>query len=254
VEDAPLRNLLQVVERTFLSPAGIVPAPYASGLAAATDEERRLGVTCIDLGAGSTTWSMFADGHLLSVDAVAVGGHHLTFDIARSLATPFAEAERIKTLHGSLEASALEDEEMFSYAVSGRGDPSLHETTKADLNDIVAGRMSDIIAQVTERIERSGVAHLAAQRVVLTGGGSQLKGLAEFAEEMLGRPVRIGRPEPAAGMPVAYCNPLFSTAMGLIPIALDPAAGFGGSGVREDIAAHGGGYLKRVGQWLREGF
>jgi cell division protein FtsA len=254
VEDAPLRNLLQVVERTFLAPAGIVPAPYASGLAAATDEERRLGVTCIDLGAGSTTWSMFADGHLLSVDAVAVGGHHVTFDIARSLATPFAEAERIKTLHGSLEAGALEDEEMFSYAVSGRGEPALHETTKADLNDIVAGRMSDLIAQVTERIERSGVAHLAAQRVVLTGGGSQLKGLAEFAEEMLGRPVRIGRPQPAAGMPVAYCNPLFSTAMGLIPIALDPAAGFGGIGVRDDIAAHGGGYLKRVGQWLREGF
>jgi cell division protein FtsA len=252
VEDAPLRNLLQVVERSFLTPAGIVPAPYASGLAATTEEERRLGVTCIDLGAGSTTWSMFADGHLLLVDSVAVGGHHVTFDIARSLATPFAEAERIKTLHGSLEEGASEDEEMFSYAVSGRGEPVLHETTKADLNGIIAGRVSDLIAQVTERIERSGVAHLAAQRVVLTGGASQLKGLALFAEEMLGRPVRIGRPEPAAGMPVAYCNPLFSTAMGLIPIAFDPAARLRGSGVRDDVAA--GGYLKRVGQWLREGF
>jgi cell division protein FtsA len=88
--------------------------------------------------------------------------------------------------------------------------------------------------------------------VVLTGGGSQLKGLVLFAEEMLGRPVRIGRPEPAAGMSVAYCNPLFSTAMGLIPIALDPAARLRGSGVRDDVVA--GGYLKRVGQWLREGF
>ncbi|HEY1246999.1 MAG TPA: cell division protein FtsA [Hyphomicrobiaceae bacterium] len=252
VEDAPLRNLLQVVERSFLTPAGIVPAPHASGLAATTEEERRLGVTCIDLGAGSTTWSMFADGHLLSVDSVAVGGHHVTFDIARSLATPFAEAERIKTLHGSLEEGASEDEELFSYAVSGRGEPVLHETTKADLNGIIAGRVSDLIAQVTERVERSGVAHLAAQRVVLTGGGSQLKGLVLFAEEMLGRPVRIGRPEPAAGMSVAYCNPLFSTAMGLIPIALDPAARLRGSGVRDDVVA--GGYLKRVGQWLREGF
>ena len=252
VEDAPLRNLLHVVERAMLTPAGIVPAPHASGLAATTEEERHLGVTCIDLGAGSTTWSMFADGHLLAVDAVAVGGHHVTFDIARTLGTPFAEAERIKTLHGYVGEGAAEDEELFSYAVSGKGEPVLHETTKADLNGIIATRMSDLLTQVTERIERSGVAHLAAQCVVLTGGCSQLKGLDAFAEEVLGRPVRIGRPEAAAGMPAAYCNPIFSTAMGLIPIALDPAPRLRGAGVREEIAA--GGYLKRVGQWLREGF
>lgn len=252
VEDAPLRNLLTVVERTFLSPAAIVPAPYASGLAAATDEERRLGVTCIDIGAGSTTIAMFADGHLLSVDAVPVGGHHVTFDIARTLSTPFAEAERIKTLHGSLDEEASEDEEMFSYAVSGGEDVPPHETTKADLNGIVAARMSDLLAQAMGRIERSGVAHMATHRVVVTGGGSQLKGLAGFAEEALGRPVRVGRPETADGVPAAYCNPIFSTAMGLIPIALDPAAGLRPHRVRAEVAA--GGYLKRMGQWLRDGF
>jgi cell division protein FtsA len=251
VEDAPLRNLLHVVERALLSPAGIVPAPYASGLAATTEEERRSGIACIDVGAGATTLAMFADGHLISVGMVATGGHHVTFDIARSLSTSFAEAERIKMLHGSLEDGASEDQTMFSYAVSGANQP-LHETTKADLNGIIASRMSDLLTQVIERIERSGVAHLAAHRFVLTGGGSQLRGLNGFAEDMLGQPVRIGRPEPAAGMPVAYCNPLFATAIGLIPIALSPAARLGASTVRADIA--GAGYLKRVGQWLREGF
>ena len=141
---------------------------------------------------------------------------------------------------------------MFSYAVSGREDAPLHETTKADLNGIIAARMSDLLAQAMERIEGSGVAHLAAHRVVVTGGGSQLKGLAGFAEDTLGRPVRIGRPEAADGVPAAYCNPIFSTAMGLIPIALDPAAGLRGHRVRAEVAA--GGYLKRVGQWLRDGF
>jgi cell division protein FtsA len=252
VEDAPLRNLLHVVERAFLAPAGIAPAAYASGLAVTSEEERRLGTTCIDMGAGATTLSMFADGHLLSVDTVAVGGHHVTFDIARTLSTPFGEAERIKTLHGNLEDGAVEDEELFSYAVSGEREPGLHETTKADLNGIIASRMSDLLTQVIERIERSGVAHLAAHRFVLTGGGSQLRGLNGFAEDMLGQPVRIGRPEPAAGMPVAYCNPLFATAIGLIPIALSPAARLGAGTVRADIA--GAGYLKRVGQWLRDGF
>jgi cell division protein FtsA len=252
VEDAPLRNLLHVVERALLTPAGIAPAPYASGLAATTEEERRLGTICIDMGAGATTLSMFAEGHLLSVDTVAVGGHHVTFDIARTLSTPFAEAERIKTLHGSLEDGAAEDEELFSYAVGSGREPALHETTKADLNGIIAGRIADLLAQVGERIERSGVAHLTAHRLVLTGGGSQLKGLAGFAEEMLGRPVRIGRPEPSGGTPAAYCNPLFSTAIGLIPIALDPAARLEGSRVRDDLASAG--YFRRVGRWLREGF
>jgi cell division protein FtsA len=251
-QDAPLRNLFNVVERAFLTPVGIVPAPHASGLAATTGEERRLGVTCLDMGAGSTTLSMFADGHLITVATVAVGGHHVTFDIARTLSTPFAEAERIKTLHGSLDEGASEDEELFSYAVSGGEDAPLHETTKADLSDIIATRVSDLLTQAIGCIERSSVAHLAAHRVVLTGGASQLKGLAGFAEEMLGRPVRIGRPEAADGMPAAYCNPIFSTAMGLIPIALDPAAGLRGHNVRPEVAA--GGYLKRVGRWLRDGF
>jgi cell division protein FtsA len=168
------------------------------------------------------------------------------------LSTPFAEAERVKTLHGSLEDGASEDDEMFSYAVTGEREQALHETTKADLSGIIAGRMSDLLAHVLERIERSGVAHLSAHRVVLTGGGSQLKGLSAFAEEVLGRPVRIGRPEPADGLPAAYCSPLFSTAIGLVPIALNPTARRHGGGVRDDVAA--GGYLKRVGQWLREGF
>jgi cell division protein FtsA len=253
VEDAPLRNLLTVVERAFLTPVGIVPAPHASGLAATTDEERRQGVTCIDMGAGSTTLAMFADGHLLSVNTVAVGGDHTAFDIARELSVQRTEAERIKTLHASLEQGAAEDEELFSYAVSGGDDAPLHETTKADLAGIVAPSVKDLLTQAAERIEGSGVAHLAMHRVVLTGGASQLKGLAGFAEEILGRPVRIGRPETADGVPAAYCNPIFSTAMGLIPIALDPAAGLRGSRVRAEAAAAGG-YLRRVSQWLREGF
>src|SRR5262249_14210124 len=79
VEEAPMRSLLHVVERAYLAPAGVAPAPYASGLAATTAEERQLGVTCIDLGAGATTLALFADGHLLAADTVALGGQHITF-------------------------------------------------------------------------------------------------------------------------------------------------------------------------------
>jgi cell division protein FtsA len=250
VEDAPLRNLLHLVERAYLSPAGIVPAPYASGLAATTEEERRLGTTCIDMGAGTTTVSMFADGQLLSIGTVAVGGQHVTFDIARALSTPFGNAERIKTLYASLERAASDDPETVAPGLAGEREPSLRGTVKADLYDVVAGRMSELLAQVAERIERSSVADLAAHRIVMTGGGSQLPGLTEFAEEVLARPVRIGRPKPMAGMPDFCSSPQFSTAFGLVQIALEPLAGMGGGRGEGE----GAGYLQRVGQWLREGF
>jgi cell division protein FtsA len=252
VEEAPLRNLLHVAERAFLAPAGVAPSAYASGLAVTTEAERQLGVTAVDMGAGSSALAMFADGHLLAVDTVAVGGQHLTFDIARTLSAPFAEAERLKTLHGSVEEGAAEDPEMVTYALSGGREPALAEAAKADLNEIVATRIADLLGRMLERIERSGVADQAGQTIVLTGGGSQLKGLAGFAQDLLGRPVRVGQPEAAEGLPPAYCNPVFSTAVGLIPIALKPGVRLDGR--RAAGTSQGAGYFRRVGQWLREGF
>ena len=252
VEEPPLRNLLHVVERAHLSPAGVTPAAYASALAATTEAERQLGVTVVDMGAGASTLAMLVDGHLVALDTIAVGGQHLTFDIARTLSAPFAEAERLKTLHGSVEEDAAEDGEMVTYAISGGPDAALAEAAKAEINEIVGVRVTALLAQVLERIERSGVADQAGHSIVLTGGGSQLRGLADLAQDLLGRTVRIGWPEAADGLPPACCNPGLSTAVGLIPIALQP-------GVRLDDrraggAAQGAGYFRRVGQWLREGF
>jgi cell division protein FtsA len=250
-EDGPLRNLLQALERAYLFPSGIVPAPYASGLAAASEEERRLGVTCVDIGAGATTIAMFADGQFVWTDAVPVGGQHVTFDIARALSVTFPEAERIKTLYGALEAPSHDDEETVPHDL--RLGPLHDEAALADLYEILVGRVSDLLARVTDSIERSGVAHLAGHRVVLTGGVSQLPGLGAFAEEELGRPVRIGRPIPVEGAPSFCSSPQFSTAFGLVRIALDPAvAGARASTGRRD--GEGASYLRRVGQWLREGF
>ncbi len=254
VEDGPLRNLLQAIEGAYLAPIEFVPAPYASGLAATTEEERRLGVTCVDMGAGTTTMAMFAGGQLLWIGSVAVGGQHLSFDLARALAVPFAEAERIKTLYGTLDPASPNQAEMASLDPGPEPyETPLHEeTADAGLGGIIASRMSDLFAQVSGSLERSGVAPLAAHRVVITGGASQLPGLAAFAQEELGRPVRIGRPRPVEGMPSFCTSPQFSTAFGLVQIALGPPAGARKRAGRAE--KDGGSYLKRVGQWLREGF
>jgi cell division protein FtsA len=252
VDDAPLRSLINVVERAGFTVAGVAPAPYASGLASTTEEERRLGTLCIDMGAGATTLSVFAADRLRLVDTVAVGGQHVTFDIARALSTPFDQAERIKTLYGTLENAASEDEGVVAYTLAGEEEPTLYQATKARIQGLVRNRVTDLLAHVAERIERSGVGQLAAHGVVLTGGGSQLPGLSRIAEGVLARPVRIAHLQPVAGLSPGWCNPVFSTAVGLTQIAFDPGAGIRngrGSGAPEEP-----GYLERVGQWLRKGF
>ncbi len=97
-DEAPLRNVMLLIERCYLACDGIIAAPYASALAVTTPEEREIGVTVIDIGAGTAGIAFFAEGQLAGVDVVPVGSQHLTFDIARGLRTPLVEAERIKTL------------------------------------------------------------------------------------------------------------------------------------------------------------
>lgn len=252
VDDTPLRSLLNVAERAGFIVTGVAPAPYASGLASTSDEDRRRGVIAVDMGAGATTLSVFSSNRLCLVDAVAVGGQHITFDIARSLSTPFDQAERIKTLYGTLDNAASEDQGMVAYTLAGEEEPALYQTTRTHIRDVVGNRMTGLLTHIAERIERAGVGHLAAQGVVLTGGGSQLPGLGVLAENILARPVRIAHLGPVPELSSACSTPMFATALGLTRIAFAPDAGLRRAPAARTLRQPG--YLERVGQWLRKGF
>lgn len=249
-DEGPMRNLLVVVERARLIPAGLVVAAYASALASTSDEERRLGVTCIDIGGGTATISVFAEGQFIHTDVVPVGGNHITFDIARTLQTPLAEAERIKALYGTLAGAQSDEHEVVTYPLAGEEDGASGETTRAELAGIIRARVSGLVALVVERLQRSGVAMYGGDRVVLTGGGSQMAGIGAFIANAMGRPVRVARGTPLAGMPGGMAGPAYATAAGLAA-ALDT-----GTGVmtcrRREVTAES--YFGRVGAWIREGF
>lgn len=249
-DDAPMRNLLVVVERARLEPVGLAVAPFASSLAATTAEERRIGVTCIDIGGGTTKIAVLADGQLLHTDVIAVGGNHITYDIARTLQTPLAEAERIKALYGTLAGAPSDEHEILSYPLAGEEEGASSSTTRAELAGIVRGRMTSLVDLILERLGRSAFAH-AGERVVLTGGGSQLTGAASFMANAMERPVRVARPYPMPGMPGGVCGPAFATVAGLLE-----ALNAGGGGVMTCRRRHerAVGYLGRVGAWIREGF
>lgn len=250
-DDAPVCNLVHVVERAYLTAMGLVPTPYASALAATTGEERHLGVVAIDIGAGTSSVATFAHGHLLLSEVVPVGGNHITFDLAQELSASVYEAERIKVDHVSLARATGEDDREFTYAPAGESAGTVARSTRGRVAAVVRDRMSRLLAEVGERIQRANVAPYA-RRVVLTGGGSQLAGLGEFAADHLGRRVRVAQNESVAGLPPHFAGPAFSAAVGLVHVALDPTAGTRWD--RGGGTIGGGGYLRRMGQWLRESF
>lgn len=182
-----------------------------------------------------------------------VGGNHLTFDLARELVTTVPEAERIKTLYGTLVNAASNGEEIFSYPVAGGDDGELHQASKALVREIAKPRIDGLIDLVFERLDMAGVSELAERRVVLTGGASQMLGLDQAWSARLGCTTRIGRPLPIGRMPESVCSPAFSTAIGLVSVGAEPGAVSGearsfGTGPRER------GYFGRVHRWISESF
>jgi cell division protein FtsA len=250
-DEAPVRNLLLVVEHCYLCVRALVAAPYASAIAATSEEERRLGVTCIDMGGGTATIAVFAEGHFIPAATVPAGGNHITFDIAHALQTPLAEAERIKTLYGTMIGAQSDEHEAISYALAGEEEGARGRTTKARLAEIIRPRVASILGLVRERMDLAGVTAFAGERIVLTGGTSGLVGLGEFAANALGQPVRLAKPLQGAGLPQNVSSPAFSTVAGLLAVA---AAGGEEVFASTEREALGAGYFGRVGQWLKAGF
>lgn len=249
-DETALRNMSMLLERCYLHTDGVIAAPFASGLSASTVEERKLGVTVVDMGGGVMTLSMFVDGKLVFVDAAAVGGSHLTFDVARGLQTPLAEAERIKALYGTMTGAQSDSYEAFSYPLAD--DPQgLHaQASKADLASIMAPRLRALLGDVAKRIDASGLRAYGGERLVLTGGAAQLVGIGGLAADVLGRPARIGLPAQLAGLPESMKGSSFATLTGLVLVAAGGRKDAGGLVRVRDPSAVNQGYFERVGHWL----
>jgi len=252
----PLRNLELAVNRCHLSIEAMVASPYASGLSVLVDDEAELGCAVIDFGGGTTTIAVFSRGEFVHLDALPVGGRHITSDIARGLSTRLEDAERLKTMYGSALAGIADEREVV--AVRGIGDDDRdtpNQVPRSALSRIIRPRIEEILELTRDRLNASGFAGLVGRRMVLTGGASQLDGLGEAARRIIARNIRLGRPLGIAGLPELAKGPAFATAVGLI--IYPQVAAIEAAEERDDAPlamAGSGGYLARVGQWIRESF
>jgi len=199
---------------------------------------------------------VFNRGRLVHVDAIAVGGKHITNDIARGLSTPVAEAERLKTVHGAVLAAPADEREVLTLAAIG--EEARHgkdEVPRSALTRIIRPRVEEILELVRDRLNASGFAGLVGRRMILTGGASQLTGLADAARRTLARNVRLGRPVGVSGLPELARGPAFATAVGLLIYPEMAETDLTDVGRAPALQLTGtGGYIARVGRWLRESF
>ena len=218
-----LGSLVHCIRRCDLELAGVASSAYVSGLASLVEDEQELGAACIDLGGGTTGASVFIRKHMIFADAVRLGGEHITADIAKGLRVSFDVAERLKAVHGGIEATGRDDREMIDLGGdTGDWETDRRQVSRADLIGIMRPRVEEILERVAEVLHAAGFEHMPSQQIVLTGGGSQIPGLDGLAARMLGPNVRIGRPLRISGLPHQLTDGCFASAVGLALFAAHP--------------------------------
>ncbi|MFN3076363.1 MAG: cell division protein FtsA [Alphaproteobacteria bacterium] len=246
-----IRNLRLVVERCHLEVEAVVVSPYAAGLACLVEDEKELGVTCIDMGGGTTSLAVFEHGQIIHVATMPIGGQHVTGDIAKGLSTPVVNAERLKTLYGSVIPSPTDSREILKVPLVGEDDDSAaSQVPRSMLVQIIQPRIEETFELVRSHLESHGLTKAAGRLVVLTGGASQLQSVREAASQILDKQVRLGRPQGIKGLAEATGGPSFATCAGLLRYAAHLHADAPAKAPVEKRASRFG----RLGEWLRHNF
>jgi cell division protein FtsA len=219
-DPAPVRNLDLCVRSAHLGVSAIVASPVAAGKACLSDEERELGVALVELGGGVTNVSVFAGGMLVGLKSLQIGGIDITDDIASAFGTRRTEAERMKCFYGSASTSPRDNHDMIELVpIAGAEDGTeAARITRAQLIAVIRQRLEHLTNEIANALKELGFSGPFGRQVVLTGGASELKGIADYAQGVLGRAVRVGRPK-LPGLPEAHSGPAFSTLAGLAQFA-----------------------------------
>ena len=212
------KTLLTCVNRAGIEVAAMVFEPLATAAAVLTHDERELGVLLIDVGAGTTEYSLFCDGEVQHSGVMPMGAGHFTNDLAMVLRTPFQEAETIKIKHGCCLASMVDEEEGVKVPTVAGGNDRV--VPRRELSEILQPRAEEMLSLLREDLVNNGFEEALRGGVVLTGGGAQLDGLLEMAEEVFDSSVRYGLPGGLGGLVDVVKSPSWCTASGLLVYAL----------------------------------
>ena len=212
------QNIVKCCNLAGLDVSDVVLEPLASAQAVLSQDEKELGVVLVDIGGGTTDIAIYSGGSIVHTSVLAVGGNHITNDIAIGLSTPLAEAEALKHEEGVALTKLVEPEEMIQVpSVGGRKSRTLD---KRLLAGVIEPRYREVFELVGQEIDKSGYRNVIASGAVITGGSSIMPGADELAADILKFPVRVGFPENIAGLNEMIYSPMYATGVGLLRYGL----------------------------------
>ena len=244
---AAAQNVIKCCQRAGLHVVDLVFAPFAAAEAVLSPEEKELGVAVVEIGAGTTGLLVFAGGAVKHTAVLAVGGNHVSSDIAAGLRTPFREAELLKRRYGAALVVAIPPGETVEVPTVGGRAP--RELQRRMLAEIVEPRLDEIFALVQRQLIRSGLDSGLASGVVLTGGSVVMDGVIGLAERVFNMPVRLGTPLGIEGLDDTLAGPDYAAAVGLTRYGAQPRTHLPGL-VDDGHLFHR--VRKRMVGWLKE--
>ena len=208
------QNIIKCCNQSGLDVEDIVLEPLSSSQAVLSPDEQEVGVVLVDIGGGTTDITIYSEGSIVHTAVLALGGNHLTHDIAIGLGAPLHEAEEIKHNFGVAMSSMVKEDEMIDVpSVGGRNNRTMK---KRVLASIIEDRFREIFELITHEIEKTHFHTLMASGVVITGGTCIMPGADRLASQVLNLPVRVGYPENIAGLREMIYSPKYATSVGLV--------------------------------------
>ena len=211
---ASAQNIIKCANKAGLNVSEICLEPIASSEAVLSQDEKELGVVLVDIGGGTSDIAIFKDGAIVYTGVLAIGGNHITNDIAVGLRTPQQEAEKIKIQHGCAMASLIKPEDTIE--VTGVGGRKSRVLSRRLLAEIIEPRVEEIFSLIQTEIQKSGFQDLLSAGVVITGGSTLLEGMPELAEFVFEMPVKRGLPQGIGGLRDVVNSPKYATGVGLL--------------------------------------
>ena len=212
-----IQNISNVIESAHIQLERIIFTPISSAVATLSSDEANLGSIVIDMGAGTTSYSIFSDNIFRYAGVVSFGGNNITIDIARALSISMSDAEKLKVLYGGVLTNSYDNGDtvtiqQLGYSEDTNSEKQIHKSTIADISRTSA---LDTLERVRSTIQNISPSLLNQKRVILTGGASQLIGIDDLASEIFQSPVRRAVPR-LISQDFDISDPIFSNACGML--------------------------------------